>query len=157
MVYNWTTYPLTCLLEHVWKTGVRALSEERHLEPTLVELCSCLERALNFMHTGNTAVIASSVMNPLWIGLAIIHDGHPCLNSRIIPTLTGSTLVNNAEWPYNKRQEPRSGSKGSQVRQYGRVISRCVCLISLIPAPTDVVPMTLTLQYLEKATYMMIE
>lgn len=119
MVYNWTTYPLTCLLEHVWKTGARALSEERHPEPTLVELCSCLERALNFMHTGNTAVIASSVMNPLWIGLAIIHDGHPCLNSRIIPTLTGSTLVNNAEWPYNKRQEPRSGSKGSQVRQYG--------------------------------------
>ena len=119
MLYTWTTYPLTCLLERVWVIGNHTLEQEKHPELTLVEFDSALERALNFMHTGNVAVIATSVMNPLWIGLAIIHDGLPCLNPTIVPTLTSSVFVNSREWPCNTRHQPRSASKGSQLRTYG--------------------------------------
>jgi hypothetical protein len=130
MIYTWATYPLTCLLERVWNIGQTALVQTKLPSPTLVELCACLERALNFMHTGNAAVIATSLMNPLWIGLSIIHDGLPCLNPRVIPTLTSSTLVNVAEWPYNHRLEPKSASKGSQLRNYGQAHFK-VCVMSL--------------------------
>jgi hypothetical protein len=117
-LYNWTTYPLTCLLEHIWKIGSAALARNQHPEPTLVELCSASERALNFMHTGNVSVIATSAMNPLWIGLSIIHDGLPCLNPTIIPTLSSTLMVNTREWPRNTTQQPMSASKCAQIRTY---------------------------------------
>ena len=119
MIYNWSTYPLTCLLEHIWNKGAGALQQAKYPEPTLVELSACVECALNFMHTGNTAVIATSLMNPLWIGLAIVHDGLPCLNPTILPALTSTVPVNLAEWPYDQKGQPKSASKGSQVRNYG--------------------------------------
>lgn len=52
------------------------LFEKNQAKHTLIiELCAAIERGLNFMHTGNAAVIASSVMTPLWIGRALIEDG----------------------------------------------------------------------------------
>jgi hypothetical protein len=57
-------------------------------------------------------------MNPLWIGLSIIHDGLPCLNPTIVPTLTSSILVNNQKWPCNSRHQPKSASQGAQIRTY---------------------------------------
>ena len=112
------TYPLTCLLEHIWKIGSTAIAKKEHPDPTLVELCSSAERALNFMHTGNVAVIATSAMNPLWIGLSLIHDGLPCFNTSIVPTLGSSILVNKREWPCNSRHQPRSASQCAQIRTY---------------------------------------
>jgi hypothetical protein len=65
-------YPLTCLLECVWDMCKQSLCVQKQPKPTFVELCVSLERALNFMHTGNAAVITTTLMNPLWIGLAIV-------------------------------------------------------------------------------------
>jgi hypothetical protein len=118
-LYNWTTFPLTTLLEHIWDVCHVPLDEKSHPDPTAVELCSALERALNFMHTGNVSVIATSAMNPLWIGLSVIHDGHPCINPAIVPTFTSSVLVNASRWPRNKSGQVTSASKGSQIRTYG--------------------------------------
>lgn len=90
-------------------------------DPLLVEICSVAERALNYMHTGNAAVIATSVMNPLWIGLAMIQDGLPCFNPRYVVTAHGTRIKVLPEvWPYNKKKhQPLSSSKRSQLLTYG--------------------------------------
>jgi hypothetical protein len=119
MLYNWTTYPLTTLLSNVWKMGHDAITQKRHPDPVLVELCSALERALNFMHTGNVAVIATSAMNPLWIGLSIIHDGLPCINPAVVPSLTPTVFIEKLRWPFNTRVLPVSASRCAQIRTYG--------------------------------------
>ncbi|KAM6489215.1 hypothetical protein JOM56_015385 [Amanita muscaria] len=118
MIYNWTTYPLTTLLAKIWKQGYDAWMQHRHPDTLQVELCSALERALNFMHTGNVAVIATSAMNPLWIGLSIIHDGLPCLNEAILPTVANKILIDKAQWPLNSRNMPVSASRCAQIRTY---------------------------------------
>ncbi|KIL64797.1 hypothetical protein M378DRAFT_178583 [Amanita muscaria Koide BX008] len=118
-IYNWTTFPLTRVLRRVWRVGQDFISSKRQPCPTLIELSSALERALNFMHTGNVAVIATSAMNPLWIGLAIIHDGLPCLNPALVPTLIGPNFVNVEYWPQHDNRLPKSASRCSQLRTYG--------------------------------------
>ncbi|KAM6490423.1 hypothetical protein JOM56_014096 [Amanita muscaria] len=118
-IYNWTTFPLTRVLRRVWRVGQDFISSKRQPCPTLIELSSALERALNFMHTGNVAVIATSAMNPLWIGLAIIHDGLPCLNPALVPTLIGPDFVNVEYWPQHDNRLPKSASRCSQLRTYG--------------------------------------
>ena len=120
MIYNWTTYPLTCLLEHIWRIGNEALEAKTYPRPVLVELCASVERALNYMHTGNAAVIATSLMNPLWLGLSVVQDGLACVNMRLVPSFTRSVVINDQEWPYNKARQPKSASKGSQLRNYGQ-------------------------------------
>jgi hypothetical protein len=72
-MYSWNTYPLTSLIEINWdflKTLPADLDLEKRspIEVAVTEITGCAERALNFMHTGNPAVIKSTVMNPLWIG-----------------------------------------------------------------------------------------
>ena len=128
MIYNWTTYPLICLLERVWEKGKKYLEEDRHPRPTLVEFCASLERALNFMHTGNAAVIATSLMNPLWIGLGIIQDGLPCINTKLIPAFLSTLIIDDEVWPYNDKQQPKSASKGSQFRNYGEAHFNVSCM-----------------------------
>jgi hypothetical protein len=71
------------------------------------------------MHTGNAAVIETSLINPLWIGLGIAQDGIACINTKLIPVFTSALVINDAEWPYNNKEEPKSVSKGSQLRNYG--------------------------------------
>ncbi len=87
----------------------------------MVEFCSVLERALNYMHTGNTAVIATTVMNPLWIGRAILKDGFPCLNQNIVQIIDSKYVdIDPKRWPSNyKSNTPHSSSRRSQTLTYG--------------------------------------
>lgn len=119
-MWNWFTYPLTCFIESIFQQAQTANSNSKN-DPLLVEICSVAERALNYMHTGNAAVIATSVMNPLWTGLAIIQDGQPCFNPKYVVTAHGSRVQILPEyWPYNKkRHQPLSSSKRSQLLTYG--------------------------------------
>lgn len=114
------TFPLTALIEANWETAgkLNKEQEEEKRLPTevgLIELTACAERALNFMHTGNPAVIKTSTMNPLWIGRAIIHDGVPSINPNVVPKITTPVQilkVNFAEWPYDDtRNMPKSTSE----------------------------------------------
>jgi hypothetical protein len=112
------TYPLTALLEANWgavKTlkPTAAKEDKLAMEVGLTEVTACAERALNFMHTGNPAVIKTSVMNPLWIGRAIIHDGLPSFNPNIVKVNnSGTTHVIFGEWPYDGiRKLPKSTSE----------------------------------------------
>ena len=91
-------------------------------DPCLVELCSVAERALNYMHTGNTAVISTTIMNPLWIGNAVVQDGLPCFNKNII-SLHGNSKVQvsviKERWPYNQAKlQPKTSSSAAQIFAY---------------------------------------
>jgi hypothetical protein len=78
------------------------------------------ERALNYMHTGNVAVIATSVMNPLWVGNAIICDGLPCFNSKIVSLRHNTVSVVVDRWPFDHvRHHPKTSSKAAQIFSYG--------------------------------------
>lgn len=88
----------------------------------LVELCSVAERALNYMHTGNASVIATRVMNPLWIGRSIVQDGIPCLNGQMINNnlLFNRVVVSPETWPYDvAKHQPVTSSQRAQVLTYG--------------------------------------
>lgn len=79
------------------------------------------ERALNYLHTGNAAVIATTVMNPLWIGRSLIADGLPCFNPEIaVVSKNGPTNVKMELWPYDtQRHRPFTASARSQILTYG--------------------------------------
>lgn len=121
-VYNWVTYPLVSLIEKIYNqctTNMNA-TPSKLPDPCLVELCSVAERALNYMHTGNAAVISTTVMNPLWIGNAVVHDGLPCLNRNIISLHANSQVsVIKERWPYHQaRQQPKTSSSAAQIFAY---------------------------------------
>lgn len=120
-LYKWTTYPLTALLEEVYTQAQLLFPKKKYKHALMVEFCSVLERALNFMHTGNTAVIATTVMNPLWIGRAILKDGFPCLNKKKVQIIDSKYIQLNAlEWPFNaSSNRPHSSSRRSQLLTYG--------------------------------------
>lgn len=120
-LYKWTTYPLTTLLEEVYAQTGPLFPAEKFKHAMMVEFCSVLERALNFMHTGNTAVIATTVMNPLWIGRAILKDGFPCLNPKIVQIVNSKHVqIDAVQWPQDFRHHrPHSSSRRSQILTYG--------------------------------------
>jgi hypothetical protein len=73
------------------------------------------------MHTGNMAVIATSVMNPMWIGRSIIQDGLPCLNPAIVLARRNkNVIIKLDQWPFDANKHiPRSSSKRAQSITYG--------------------------------------
>lgn len=97
-----------------------ALDAKEYPWALLVEVCSVAERALNCLHTGNMAVIATSVMNPLWIGRGLVHDGLPCLDPRIVDGKTRpKMLISSARWPYDaNKHQPKTSAKGSIIFRY---------------------------------------
>ena len=120
-IYSWTTYPLTCVLEKLYE---EATAMEREPNPSLVELTAVVERSINYMHTGNAAVISTSVMNPLWIGLSVIYDGLPCFNGTILNIRNPSHgIVNFGQWPFDERnQRPKTASKSGLLHNYGPAV-----------------------------------
>lgn len=96
--------------------------ETNKLDHTLlVEFCSVVERGINFMHTGNMAVIATTVMNPLWIGRALMKDGFPSVNSDIVEFSNENSIkIKGDLWPFNKSlHRPHSSSQRSHLLTYG--------------------------------------
>jgi hypothetical protein len=102
------------------------LYPERKLELSLmVELCSVVEHALNYMHTGNTAAIASSVMTPLWVGKALIADGLPSFKPKVVVLSQGhsdcSVKITEKNWPLDKKSaQPLSSSQATQLFWYNQ-------------------------------------
>lgn len=119
-LYNWTTFPLVSLLDTLYRHGKHALDRGLHPEPIFVELAAAAERAYNYMHTGNTAVIATSVMNPLWLGRSILKDGMPSLNPKIVSLESGARIaVVKRKWPWdNAKHRPKTCSDRGQILTY---------------------------------------
>ena len=69
-----------------------------------VELCSIVERALNYMHTGNTAVLLTWIMNTLWTSQGLLKDRWPCFNSHLVRIGDGQQLEwRIKQWPFDGR------------------------------------------------------
>src|SRR6266550_6801092 len=121
-LYNWVTFPLVSLIERIYSqcTADMDATPSMFPDPCLVELCSVAERAFNYMHTGNAAVISTTVMNPLWIGNAVVHDGLPCLNRNIVSLHASSQVsIIKQRWPYHQAlQQPKTSSSAAQIFAY---------------------------------------
>jgi hypothetical protein len=109
-------------LEKIYKQGEAAMALGNKPEPALIEVSSIAECALNYMHTGNASVIAMSVMNPLWIGRAVIQDGIPYINPGVVRIQHDTPLtVDSAKWPYDQhKHQPKTASSRSQILMYGQ-------------------------------------
>lgn len=122
----------------------------------LVEFCSVVERGINYMHTGNTAVIATTVMNPLWIGRALVKDGFPSLNSDFVDIANPEYIqIKGDQWPFNKRlHRPHSSSQRSHLLTYGE--SHFNVSLYCLPNLVDRIPhITTCLPVVEEAMFHM--
>ena len=106
VVYLWMMYPLMVLLENIWKGS---LSEEDGPSIETVEMCSVVERALNFMHTGNTSVLLMHLMSPLWTSQGLLVDGWPCFSKSlaVFGDERKATLLIK-QWPFNRSTRGQS-------------------------------------------------
>lgn len=111
------TYPLTVLLEAIWEGGH---SKDNPPNVTSVELCSVVERALNFMHTGNTAVLLPRLMSPLWTSQGLLKDGWPCFNRRLVHFGDNKAIEwRFKQWPFDqKMRKPISAAVAGQKFYY---------------------------------------
>lgn len=87
------------------------------------------------MHTGNTTVIATSVMKPLWIGQSIVEDGLPCFNPKYIQ-IAGTRMVSILEemWPWDEKTHmPLSVSRHAITLTYGDSVFSVsdICYVSI--------------------------
>ena len=120
MAYPWATNGLVSLITRIYRRERANMVNGRQVNPLNVELCAILERALNYLHSGNTKVIATSIMNPLWIGKALIEDGLPSLNPNVVRFSATSWEVNGEHWPTHRATgTPLSAAKCVILFNYG--------------------------------------
>ena len=107
------TYPLTVLLEDIWKEGIL---KDGGPSVKTVELCAVVERALNFMHTGNAAVLLTRLMNPLWTSQGLLTDGWPSFNPNLVRFSDGQQAkLRIKQWPFDKKtRKPISAAFAGQ-------------------------------------------
>ena len=90
--------------------------------PLHLELIASLERILCFCHTGNTAVLATGLMNPLGLSKGVIKDGFPTLHNIFVHFTIASAMkqgldVDPRAWPL-KDGYPTIASKRAQILTY---------------------------------------
>jgi hypothetical protein len=126
-VYQWNTFGITTLLKKLWLQTLPSIDKGLVIDPLLVELCAVLERALNYMHTGNAKVLATTVMRPLWTSQALVQHGLPALSPIVRPgtAMTDPITVLAPDWPVNPATlHPYSAAHRSQVFTYGSQLAR---------------------------------
>ena len=101
------------------------MANNETVNPLNVELCAVLERALNFIHSGNMKVITPTTMNKLWIGQSLIQDGLPCLNPHLIRFVGSSSWeVLGEQWPWSPISGmPMSSAQCVVEHNYGVLVS----------------------------------
>ncbi|KAF7970095.1 hypothetical protein HWV62_25024 [Athelia sp. TMB] len=120
--FLWTTYGITSMIEKLWDSQQEALQQGKKISPYIIELSSVLERALNVAHTGNTQVIATALMNPLWVGRSLVDHGTPTFPDSVIigHTMQDGVHIPQSRWPRHQiHQLPLTASKRSQILNYG--------------------------------------
>jgi len=111
------------MIKQIYKAERKHIEEGEMVNPLNVELCAMLERALNYMHTGNTKVIATTVMNPLWIGKALIQDGLPCVDPGILRVFASSWELCAEHYPYHRSTGIPTSAAGCVIRyNYGDTV-----------------------------------
>lgn len=118
------TYPLTCLIEHLWKKHEPVLKEGHVVDPFELETVAMLERALNYAHTGSARVLTRMLMDRAWLSLSVVNDGLPCISSSFIPAgslSSGLVTIRREKWPVHPvTHVPLTASQRSQELTYGK-------------------------------------
>jgi hypothetical protein len=99
-LYLWTTYGICTAIDRIWHAHADYNSDNQ-TPASSPELCSVLEQSLNFSHTGNTRVLATSLMDPLWVSKALIADGIPAFSPAVDFALSGNRepYIRLSHWP----------------------------------------------------------
>ncbi|KAF8441791.1 hypothetical protein L210DRAFT_3645009 [Boletus edulis BED1] len=123
-LFQCTTYPLTCLIENIWKRHEPHLKEGYVVDPFELETISMLERSLNYAHTGSGRVLTKTLMDRAWLSLSVVNDGLPCLANSFIQAVsltTGIVTIRREKWPVHPvTQIPLTASQRSQEITYGK-------------------------------------
>jgi hypothetical protein len=101
---------------------MKAIRRKEEPCPFRVELLAALERTLCFCHTGNTAVLATSLMNRLGLSAGIMKDGYPMLHQvfkqpTIRMAMAHGFEMKPQEWPL-KDGYPAIASRRAQTLTY---------------------------------------
>ena len=123
----WATYPYTTLLKSLYQYQVKTRTFQdppQCPEPVYVEMIAIVERLLNFAHTGNAAVLPSTLMKHLTISQAILKHGFPYVPKTLL-SFTGSRnlrpTMDVAQWPLRPGDKrPMVASQRAQELTYGR-------------------------------------
>ena len=120
-MYLWTTFGLTSALEKIWKSQQPTIQKRIASSPYIIEVTTMLERALAMAYTGDARVITSRLMKPFGLERSLIEHGLPSITAALTFDLSiaKDMVVNPANWPSNKNQEPAMASKRSQVLTCG--------------------------------------
>ncbi|KAG2738230.1 hypothetical protein P692DRAFT_20882808 [Suillus brevipes Sb2] len=121
-VYQWTTFGITSLLERLWAHQLPVLEAGNKPRHEIVELCSVLERALAYAHTGNARVIASKLMRPLWLVQSLFEQGLPTFSPsvRLAASISNPISISSSDWPTSDNLNvPAIASKRSQAYKAG--------------------------------------
>ncbi|TFK59557.1 hypothetical protein BDN72DRAFT_905733 [Pluteus cervinus] len=113
-LYKWMTYGICVVIERIWKRWAFQLPLGVRPDPDLVELVAVLERTLAYAHTGNTKVLASSLMRPMWLVISLFKQGLPVFAPAIQFTERFIHVPLGA-WPHGDDGMPASASMRAQV------------------------------------------
>jgi len=116
------SYPITCLIQGLYQNEMALIKKNTLPCPYRLELVAALERVLCYCHTGNTAVLATSLMNPLGLSRGIVKDGFPMLHKVFIQSQITSAMKRGFEvdartWPL-KDGYPAVASRRAQTLTY---------------------------------------
>lgn len=122
-MFQWSTYPITAILERIWDRALPDLQAGRSIDPHLIEMVSLFERALNFAHTGAARVLQRSLMDHTFLSLGVIFDGFPSLSNDFVPHYAlnrGSLKLCADHWPLERESgRPLTSSQRVQTLTYG--------------------------------------
>ena len=109
-------------MKHIFIMETKTIANRSLPCPYRLELLASLERVLCFCHTGNAAVFATSLMNPLGLSRGAVADGFPMLwkiftQPNITFALMYGLVVDPEKWPL-KDGYPAVASKRAQVLTY---------------------------------------
>jgi hypothetical protein len=121
-MFDWVSYPIAKLVKDIYRQENGKICTGSLPCQMLTEFVACLERLLCFCHTGNTAVFATSLMNPLGLSRGAVKDGFPMLfrlfkQSPILLASQTGFMIEPKNWPI-KDHYPAIASKKAQVLTY---------------------------------------
>jgi hypothetical protein len=122
-LFDWVAYPVSLLIDAIYRIEMKTISKNIKPCPFRLELLASLERMLAFCHMGNTAVLATRLMNPLGLSRAAVKDGFPMLlklfsQPTVASAMTHGLVIDPGNWPCDKDGYPAIASKGAQVHTY---------------------------------------
>lgn len=137
-LFQCATYPLTCLIEKLWKDVEPSLEVGYAVDPCILETLAVLERTLNYGHTGSTRVLTTTLMNRMWLGLSVVRDGLPCIADWFISSgamSAGMITIQKDMWPvHNRTRVPLTASQRCQELTYGKghyAVSRTTTIVHI--------------------------